>query len=851
MTVPTIRLRFTSATPVLRARVLPAIPPLQAAFRNDGTAIQWRVGGTGAWTDIVYLVDITGPVARIGAGIGVAVDSTDITHPVISLGAPADVRGYLDTASYVASRTVLKALDTTKDTTAYLTESGREGTFVFRSGDYSALVAADTSEINFIAADDAASTSGAWVRAQPRDTIGVMVRVRAVATSNVALSTGLAAGQVVDGVTLAVNDLVLLGGQTTSSENGIYTVPASGAASRTTAFNTYDSMPGVYISVMEGTSYADSLWHCTSDKGGTLGTTGLVFAQFSSTGGEVVKTSAYTVLTSDAGKTIVLNKATADTLSFGAAATLGSSFLVRVKNIGAGTWTLAPNGAETIDGVSSVVVPSGGSVIVTSSGSVLRTMSRALAGDGKSASVGSGLYPVVGGFRYDTSSALIANTMGAKFMLAGTPAVDSSTTWLNTYISGIDANATVAVYGASPNGKYGAAFAARSSDNASAGANIIGSISMVLHDNASVSQHTWAQYILGVIDVGAAGGNHINEEHTIYNQKTAVQVDPFNVNPSGSVTGIRIDSGNGGGGIPGSAPTSVGTAIDIVNNGAAFLSGIVFQSTSLDTVANTHPDAIALPPAYAFTWYSAAATKVWQLYSDTGANGNLNVTTTGTGSLSLPKTALTDNLTLTKSNNGGVSIQVNNSNSGSSATATFVATTDAGSFTLKATSNAGGAAAQFLWSGASSMLFDAQNATGNIVFRTGSSLNTAMKAFSNQGVSIGGASDPGANNLKVVGSIGSAVPTTVAGTTSTVGVSDSSIIYNASGTHTTTLPAAATYPGRWLHVKSIAAQAVNSASSNVVPIGGGAAGTAILAATAGKWALLQSDGTNWIIMAAN
>jgi len=250
---------------------------LQAQFRNDGIAIQWRVGGTGAWTDIVNLVDITGPVARIGAGTGVAVDSTDITHPVISLGAPADVRGYLDTASYVASRTVLKALDTTKDTTAYLTESGREGTFVFRSGDYSALVAADTSEINFIAADDAASTSGAWVRAQPRDTIGVMVRVRAVATSNVALSTGLAAGQVVDGVTLAVNDLVLLGGQTTLSENGIYTVPASGAASRTTAFNTYDSMPGVYISVMEGTSYADRLWRCTSDKGGTLDTDDLVF----------------------------------------------------------------------------------------------------------------------------------------------------------------------------------------------------------------------------------------------------------------------------------------------------------------------------------------------------------------------------------------------------------------------------------------------------------------------------------------------------------------------------------------------------------------------------------------------
>jgi len=42
-----------------------------------------------------------------------------------------------------------------------------------------------------------------------------------------------------------------------------------------------------------------------------------------------------------------------------------------------------------------------------------------------------------------------------------------------------------------------------------------------------------------------------------------------------------------------------------------------------------------------------------------------------------------------------------------------------------------------------------------------------------------------------------------------------------------------------------------SASSNVVPLVGGAAGTAILAATAGKWALAKSDGTNWQLMAGN
>lgn len=98
---------------------------------------------------------------------------------------------------------------------------------------------------------------------------------------------------------------------------------------------------------------------------------------------------------------------------------------------------------------------------------------------------------------------------------------------------------------------------------------------------------------------------------------------------------------------------------------------------------------------------------------------------------------------------------------------------------------------------------------------------------------------------------GSAAPTTVTGTTSTISSSASTIIYNASGTHTTTLPAASSFVGRWLYVKSIAAQAVNSASSNVVPIGSATAGTALLAATAGKFAALQSDGTNWITMMSN
>ena len=66
-----------------------------------------------------------------------------------------------------------------------------------------------------------------------------------------------------------------------------------------------------------------------------------------------------------------------------------------------------------------------------------------------------------------------------------------------------------------------------------------------------------------------------------------------------------------------------------------------------------------------------------------------------------------------------------------------------------------------------------------------------------------------------------------------------------------TLPAAASYAGRVVTFKTVQAFAINSASSNVVPRAGGAAGTAIVSGTAGNWAELVSDGSNWVIMAGS
>jgi hypothetical protein len=85
----------------------------------------------------------------------------------------------------------------------------------------------------------------------------------------------------------------------------------------------------------------------------------------------------------------------------------------------------------------------------------------------------------------------------------------------------------------------------------------------------------------------------------------------------------------------------------------------------------------------------------------------------------------------------------------------------------------------------------------------------------------------------------------------TVAATECWLICNGAASITVTLPTASTNAGRQINLKTIAAFTVVSASSNVVPLAGGAAGTAILAATAGRYAKLISDGTNWIIMEAN
>jgi hypothetical protein len=91
-------------------------------------------------------------------------------------------------------------------------------------------------------------------------------------------------------------------------------------------------------------------------------------------GTEVVKTADFTLGAGDSGKTIIVNKATAVLGNIAAAATLGTSWMAILKNIGAGTLTLDPNGAETIDGVGTLSLTKGQSAVIASNGTEIRSL---------------------------------------------------------------------------------------------------------------------------------------------------------------------------------------------------------------------------------------------------------------------------------------------------------------------------------------------------------------------------------------------------------------------------------------------------------------------------------------------
>jgi len=126
-------------------------------------------------------------------------------------------------------------------------------------------------------AQDAATKSYVDSTAQGLDTKASCL---VASTANIATLSGLLT---IDGVTVAAGNRVLVKNQTAQADNGIYVASAT-AWSRSTDMNLWAEFPAAYTFIEQGTTQADTGWVCTSNQGGTLGTTAVTWAQFSGAG---------------------------------------------------------------------------------------------------------------------------------------------------------------------------------------------------------------------------------------------------------------------------------------------------------------------------------------------------------------------------------------------------------------------------------------------------------------------------------------------------------------------------------------------------------------------------------------
>ena len=119
-----------------------------------------------------------------------------------------------------------------------------------------------------------ASTSG----------LNVHASVKAATTENVNLNNGVEAGDVLDGVTLAHQDRILVKNQNTASENGVYVVQPNGAPERAADYNTAGEVDaGDFIFVESGTANSKTGWIQTNTVA-IIGSDAIAFTQFSGAG---------------------------------------------------------------------------------------------------------------------------------------------------------------------------------------------------------------------------------------------------------------------------------------------------------------------------------------------------------------------------------------------------------------------------------------------------------------------------------------------------------------------------------------------------------------------------------------
>lgn len=173
-----------------------------------------------------------------------------------------------------------------------------------------------------------------------RSGLDVKQSVRAATTATINLSTDADNGSIIDGVTLVTGNRILVKDQgvggVAHADNGIYTVNASGAPTRATDFDEdAEVTPGAFTFVEEGTANGDAGFVVATNGSITVGSTAILFTQFSGTGqivaGDGLSKDGSTLNVNDDDVTIYVDGN--DDLAVKSSATAGQV----LRSVGSGT----------------------------------------------------------------------------------------------------------------------------------------------------------------------------------------------------------------------------------------------------------------------------------------------------------------------------------------------------------------------------------------------------------------------------------------------------------------------------------------------------------------------------------
>ena len=250
------------------------------------------VTSVGNATTVVTNANLTGGVTSVGNATTV-VTNANLTGDVTSVG-NATTLATVATAGVTGSSTAIpvvtinaKGLTTSITTAAVIAPAGTLTGSTLASG----VTASSLTSLGTIAnlsatAGTIATTPSSALDIANKDYVDTVAQGLAPKASCVAATTAnitLVAPQTIDGVLLIAGNRCLVKDQIIQADNGIYVVGA-GAWTRSADMNSWAEVSGAFTFIEQGTTLADTGWVCTSNAGGTLGTTPITFVQFSGVG---------------------------------------------------------------------------------------------------------------------------------------------------------------------------------------------------------------------------------------------------------------------------------------------------------------------------------------------------------------------------------------------------------------------------------------------------------------------------------------------------------------------------------------------------------------------------------------